>query len=135
MVPCGGRFLIFGGSLMHSIKQQKRRAAITALVFILPFFILFTLFTVYPIIQGVWVSLNKWSMMGRQSYIGLENFEKLFSDSKFWDSLKHTCFFVVICAPLIVVASLALAILANRPLNTENSSGSAIICLVCCLFL
>ena len=99
------------------MKKQKRRAAVTALIFILPFFILFTLFTVYPIIQGVWVSLNKWSMMGRQSYIGLENFEKLFSDSKFWDSLKHTCFFVVICAPLIVVASLALAIMANRPVK------------------
>ncbi len=102
---------------MHSMKQRKRRQTLTALLFILPFFILFTVFTVYPIIQGVWVSLNKWSMMGRQKYIAFENFEKLFSDSKFWDSLKHTCLFVVICAPLIVVISLGLAILANRPVR------------------
>ena len=101
----------------HSMKKRKRRATATALLFILPFFLLFTIFTVYPIIQGVWVSLNKWSMMGRQKYIGLENFEKLFADSKFWASLQHTCFFVILCAPLIVVFALVLAIFANRPVK------------------
>ena len=100
---------------MHSMKKRQRRAAATAFLFILPFFILFTVFTVYPIVQGVWVSLNKWSMMGRQSFIGFENFHRLFSDAKFWDSLQHTCLFVVICAPLIVILALVFALFANRP--------------------
>ena len=105
---------------MHSMKKRQRRATATALLFILPFFVLFTIFTVYPIVQGVWVSLNKWSMMGRQKYVGLENFEKLFSDSKFWAALQHTCIFVVFCAPLIVVISLILALLANRQVKYKK---------------
>jgi multiple sugar transport system permease protein len=97
------------------MKSRQRRATLTALIFILPFFILFTIFTVYPIIQGLWVSVNKWSLMGRQSFVGLANFQKMLKDSKFWASLKHTCIFVVFAAPLIVVISLILAVFANRP--------------------
>lgn len=92
----------------------------TALIFILPFFILFTVFTVYPIVQGVWVSLNKWSLMGRMSFVGLDNYERLLGDSKFWAALKNTCFFVIICAPLVIVISLVLALLANRPVKYKK---------------
>lgn len=99
---------------MNSLEKRKRRSAITALLFIAPFFILFTVFTVYPIIQGVWVSLNKWTLMGRQKFIGLENYQKLLHDQNFWDALGHTCLFVVLCAPLLVVLALAMAIFANR---------------------
>lgn len=98
-----------------SMKKRQRRATLTACLFILPFFVLFTVFTVYPILQGVWVSLNKWSLMGRQSFVGFDNFKKLWGDSKFWASLGHTCLFVVLCAPLLVVLSLIMAVFANRP--------------------
>lgn len=99
----------------NSMKKRQRRATLTACIFVLPFFVLFTLFTVYPIIQGVWVSLNKWSLMGRQAYAGFDNFAKLWRDSKFWASLWHTCLFVILCAPLLVVVSLIMAVFANRP--------------------
>ncbi len=102
---------------MHSLKKRQRKATLTALLFILPFFILFTIFTVYPIVQGVWVSLSKWSLMGFQKYVGLENFEKLLGDSKFWASLKHTTTFVVLLVPLIVVLALVFALFANRPVK------------------
>ncbi len=105
---------------MNSMKKRERRATLTALLFILPFFVLFTVFTVYPILQGVWVSLNKWSLMGRQSYVGLANFEKLLGDSKFRSSLAHTCMFVVFCAPLLVVVSLAMACFANRQVKYKK---------------
>lgn len=101
-------------SFMNSMKKRQRMATMTACLFILPFFVLFTLFTVYPIIQGVWVSLNKWTLMGRQSFVGFDNFKKLWGDSKFWASLQHTCIFVVLCAPLMVVVSLIMAVFANR---------------------
>lgn len=105
---------------MNSMKKRQRKATATALIFILPFFILFTLFTIYPIVQGVWVSLNKWSLMGRQKFIGLENYQDMLGDSKFWDSLKHTCFFTVICAPCVTVVSMIFALLANRPVKYKK---------------
>lgn len=105
---------------MNSMKKRQRKATATALIFILPFFILFTLFTIYPIVQGVWVSLNKWSLMGRQKFIGLENYQDMIADPKFWDSLKHTCFFTLICAPCVTVVSMIFALLANRPVKYKK---------------
>ena len=105
---------------MHSLKKRQRKATLTALLFILPFFILFTIFTIYPIVQGVWVSLSKWSLMGFQKYVGLENFEKLITDSKFLASLKHTTTFVIMCVPLVVILSLVLALFANRPVRYKK---------------
>lgn len=105
---------------MNSMKKRQRRATITALIFILPFFILFTIFTIYPVIQGVWVSLNKWNLMGRQKFIGLENYVKMFNDAKFWTMLKNTCFFTLVTSPLIVVVSLVFALLANRPVRYKK---------------
>ena len=106
---------------MHSIKKRQRKATLTALLFIFPFFVLFTVFTIYPIIQGVWVSLCKWSLMGFQDYVGLDNFRKLFGDSKFWASLKHTTTFVILCVPLIVILALILALFANRQVKWFQS--------------
>lgn len=54
-------------------------------------------------------------MMGRQSFVGVDNFTKLWKDSKFWSSLWHTCLFVILCSPLLVVVSLIMAVFANRP--------------------
>ncbi len=102
------------------MKTRERKAMITALCFILPFFILFTIFTIYPVVQGVWVSLNKWSLMGRQKYVGLDNFRKMLSDKKFWDALKHTCLFTAITAPLITILAMIFALLANRPVRYKK---------------
>lgn len=105
---------------MNSMKKRQRKATMTALIFILPFFVLFTIFTIYPSVQGIWVSLNKWSLMGRQKFIGLENYRDMFSDAKFWDALKHTFGFTIICAPLITVISMIMALLANRPVKYKK---------------
>lgn len=95
-------------------KKYKPRATITALIFILPFFVLFTIFVVYPIFQGFWVSLNKWNLMGRQSFVGLENYRRMMKDKQFWKAFFNTCKFVLYSVPLLTLLSLVLALFANR---------------------
>ena len=102
------------------MNKRQIRATITAWIFILPFFILFTIFTVYPIIQGVWVSLNKWNLMGKQNFVGLENYEKLFTDDAFDGSLWHTVQFVLMCTPVLVILPLIMALFANRPVKYKR---------------
>ena len=48
-------------------KARKRKTALVALAFILPFFVLYTIFTIWPVIQGFYVSLHKWGLMGKKS--------------------------------------------------------------------
>ena len=55
-------------------KQRKRKLFFTALAFMLPFLILYTVFTIWPVIQGFYVSMHKWGLMGKQKYIGFDNY-------------------------------------------------------------
>lgn len=94
--------------------KYKFKTTLTAILFILPFGILYTIFTIYPVIQGVWVSMNKWSLMGRQKFVGLENYQKMFSDRNFWGAVQHTFIFVVFATPALVLMALVMGLLANR---------------------
>ena len=95
-------------------KERQRKLFLTALAFMLPFLILYTVFTIWPVVQGFYVSLHKWGLMGKQRFIGFENYTKFLSDKKFWMALSNTCKFVIITVPLLVIFALILALLANR---------------------
>lgn len=86
----------------------------TALVFMAPFGILYTVFTIWPVFQGAFVSTRKWSLMGDQGSVGFDNYLKAFGDKYFWEALRNTTLFVVISVPLLVLTAVTLALLANR---------------------
>lgn len=109
-------------------KQRKRKLFFTALAFMLPFLILYTVFTIWPVIQGFYVSMHKWGLMGKQKYIGFDNYIKFAGDKKFWSALGNTCKFVVITAPMLVIIALILALLANRQTVMKKGCGFPIIC-------
>lgn len=98
-------------------KKRKRKNLLAGLGFILPFFILYTVFTIWPVIQGVYVSLHKWSLMGKVKFVGLDNYIKFLGDKKFLDALWHTTYFVLITTPLLVIMALILALFANGRTN------------------
>jgi len=52
--------------------------------------------------------------MGRQSFVGLENYEKMLGDASFWKAFWNTCRFVVLTVPAVVLLSLVMALFANR---------------------
>lgn len=58
--------------------------------FILPFFLVFGLFGLAPIIYTGWVSLFDWNPIGKQQFIGLDNYFKLWVDPRFWNAAANT---------------------------------------------
>ena len=106
-------------------KAKKRKTFLVAMAFILPFFILYTVFTIWPVIQGFYVSLHKWGLMGKLKFIGFDNYTKFFGDKNFWGALKNTAFFTLITTPMLVITAMVLAMLANRA--TRMKKGLRII--------
>ena len=90
------------------------RADLIAACFLLPFTIVYSIFTIYPVFQGAYMSFFKWNLMGKQGYLGWENYTKMFGDKFFWSSLWNTTKFVLYSTPSIVLSSLILALLCNR---------------------
>ncbi len=96
------------------IKKKKIRLFLTITGFIFPFLALYTLFTIWPVIQGVYVSFHRWSLMGKSGFVGLDNYSRFLGDKNFVGAMLNTLKFVIITAPSMVVVALMLALLANR---------------------
>jgi multiple sugar transport system permease protein len=99
---------------MEKKKKPLFSKTLTAFLFLLPFFVLYTVFIIWPVIQGVYVSLHKWGLMGKIRFLGFGNYTRFFQDKYFWEALWHTTWFVIISVPLLVAVPLCLGILANR---------------------
>lgn len=120
--PFGSPFLKEkGGGTAMGKKRKQVRIFLAAICFLLPFLVLYSLFTIWPVIQGFYVSLHKWTLMGKQEFIGFENYLDFMGDKSFWGALKNTFKFVLITCPMLVVVALSLALLANRPTRMKKS--------------
>ncbi|MFD8685995.1 carbohydrate ABC transporter permease [Streptomyces sp. NPDC059651] len=97
----------------------RRRFSLTGggALFVLPFLVFFGLFLVWPIVQGLWMSLTDTSLTLREpAFVGLANYAEAFEDPDVWSSLGNTAFFTLIsCVPLVLVA-LAMALLVHSGL-------------------
>lgn len=86
-------------------------------LFIAPFFVIFTVFGLYPLGFTAWVSVHDWSIAGEAGFIGLDNYTRLFADPDFWNAVVNTLgMFVLATVPQLLLA-LILASLLNQPLR------------------
>ena len=98
-------------------SKIRRRNTMLGWSFILPNFIGFALLTLVPVLSLFYISLTKWSILGDPQFVGLENFQKLLSDNKFWTAFWNTMYYSVVHIPLTLILSLGLALLLNQKLR------------------
>ncbi|UCF70122.1 MAG: sugar ABC transporter permease [candidate division WOR-3 bacterium] len=93
---------------------MRRRQDLSGYLFILPALAIIILFRFYPILQAVRMSFYKWGMAGPLYTVGLKNFERLFIDTKFYQSLGNTFWYVVFAVPLTIIFSILFAQMLNQ---------------------
>ena len=71
---------------------------------------------IYPIIAVIYYSFTDYDIVRPPVWVGLENFQNLFADSTFWLALTHS-FVYLLVTPILIVLSIALAIVVNRQLR------------------
>ena len=106
---------------MLNLKNKRKTYSLNkadmvpAIVMLLPFAILFLLFTVLPVASSVILSFFHYDMLSTPSFIGLQNYIRmLVSDNVFMISLKNTLVFAVITGPLGFLLSFLLAWMVNE---------------------
>ncbi|RTE04869.1 carbohydrate ABC transporter permease [Paenibacillus whitsoniae] len=87
-----------------------------ALVYLLPFLLPFAVFYLWPVGRGAWMSLHVWGIQGMQKFVGLANYRKIFTTSDFYLYVWHSFYFVLLCAPTVIILGLLLALLINQKL-------------------
>jgi cellobiose transport system permease protein len=87
-----------------------------------PFFLLFAVFGLFPIIFNAVVALRNWRLddPAKDGWAGFANFSKLFADSDFWNALINTFgIFILSSVPQLLLA-LIIANLLNRKLRATT---------------
>ncbi len=85
------------------------------LLYLLPAFLIYTLFTLIPIIETVRSSFFEWSNLGRTSeWVGLQNYVSLFQDSSFIKAFTNNLVFVIFYSIMPILLGLFLASLLSR---------------------
>ena len=105
------------GSIRHrwSMIQYAWRHYRTMYLFMLPFFSLFLVFVVGPVLTAIYLSFSYYNMLEPPRWIGLSNYRLLFlEDDIFLIAVKNTLIFSIITGPLGYSISFILAWFINR---------------------
>ncbi|MFG1778201.1 carbohydrate ABC transporter permease [Micromonospora sp. NPDC049051] len=102
-------------------RRRSRSHSLTRLdlkyspyLYIAPFFVVFGIFGLYPMLRTAWMSLHDWNLIGDHSFIGLDNYAALVKDEYFWNATLNTFgIFLLSTIPQLLLA-LFLANLLNR---------------------
>ena len=82
-------------------------------IFIAPFFIIYGIFNLFPILFSFYISLTKWKGYGPMEFIGLNNYIALLGDKAFYRSVINSVVIVVEAMIPIQTLGLILALLIN----------------------
>lgn len=91
-------------------------------LYLMPALIIIMIFTIYPLIKAFLMSFyeNYNIINGSYDYLGLKNYQDLFSDKVFLLALKNTGIYVVFVVPCSIVLSLMFAVLLNSKIRLQG---------------
>jgi multiple sugar transport system permease protein len=84
------------------------------LLFVAPFLALYSLILVFPLLRGLWLSLNQVDLFGAGHFVGAGNYARLLHDPVFGTSLVNTFEVALMIVPALTVIALLLALALNR---------------------
>ena len=86
-------------------------------LFLLPAFVIFLLFIIYPIFRAVYFSLFNWNGMGPATvFVGLNNFKQILTDQVFMKAVTNCLLIVILSLAIQLPLALMLAIMVGRDL-------------------
>lgn len=100
-------------AVMHGKRNRWDREAV---IFVLPYFIFLCTFMIYPTFMAVVGSFFKWDILTNEfvKFFGLSNYQKLFSDSAFWQSVRNSFVYFFLQIPTAIFGGMFVANLLNK---------------------
>src|SRR3954467_7155484 len=82
--------------------------------YVAPFFVLFLIFGLFPLLFTFYVAMFEWDPIGEHHYVGLANFSQLLHDPRFWSALRNTFDIWVLSTVPQLLLALGLAHILNH---------------------
>lgn len=95
-------------------RKDFKENNLAGYLFISPWLICFFLFALIPIGMSLWLAFTNYDILGGWDYVGLSNFERMFTrDIRYGRSIAATFRYVLVSVPLRLIFALAIAMLLN----------------------
>jgi multiple sugar transport system permease protein len=99
-----------------TLSDRQNRAGF---LFVLPALLFFGSVFLLPLAQSIAYSFYKIAPGGAMEFVGLRLYEKVLTDSTFWNAVYNTVQLLLISVPTTVIAALAVALGLNRISNLK----------------
>ena len=99
---------------MHSTSGRH-----TGLLYLAPALVFVAVFTAFPVIQMLWMSLHNWSLIEPPKWVGFANYVKAYKDSQFWTSLRFTLTYPLYITPILMIGGFLIALLVAQNSHTR----------------
>ncbi|GAA0630507.1 carbohydrate ABC transporter permease [Bifidobacterium pullorum] len=103
---------------------------IAGYLFLAPALIFYAVFELWPIIQTAWYSFYDWNGIDASTFVGIDNYIKVFTDPKLIGSIGHAFFLIIFFSILPIVLGLITAALIKDIKHKATSTFAQV-----CLFL
>jgi len=92
------------------------------ILFALPYLLVFSVFLLYPLLKGFYMSLFDWNAFNpaQSEFILLENYARMLQDPAFYKAVRATVVFVVLTVPTLVGLGLVLALGVNQDIKGKR---------------
>jgi multiple sugar transport system permease protein len=94
--------------------RASGRRSLTAWLFLAPALFILVAFTLYPMVQALYLSFTDYNLISAAEWIGLGNYTELLADDAFWNAFGNTVLYAVVVTPVTVVLALLFSLMLNQ---------------------
>ncbi|MGV1006204.1 MAG: carbohydrate ABC transporter permease [Candidatus Nanopelagicales bacterium] len=90
-------------------------------LYISPFFVIFAIVGLFPLVYTAWVSVHRWHLIGGQgAFVGFQNYQDVLSAPLFWRALRNTFSIFLLSSVPQVFMALALAAVLDQNIRSRT---------------
>lgn len=100
--------------------RKKLTDTIAGYSFLAPVLVVLAVFTLWPLLQALWLSFHSYDLFSPPRFVGLKNYSYLLREGDFWISIGNTTLYTFVVVAAQTVLSLGLALVLDQKLRGKS---------------
>jgi alpha-glucoside transport system permease protein len=106
--------ILFPATGLNAGRNINRANMVRPWLFLAPAIFALGLYLAYPVFATMWLSLTTDGVGGARDFVGLANYTQMFSEGKFWESMRNNMLWLIVVPALATAFGLLAAQLTDR---------------------